>query len=105
MYQGQSLRVTLLEDGLAELCFDRQDSAINKFDSGTVAELAQATAAIRAHGGVRGVLLSSAKDSFIVGADIFEFPPLFAGPSEALAAFNAEQNAVFSAFEIGRAHV
>ncbi|HHH7444920.1 TPA: fatty acid oxidation complex subunit alpha FadB [Escherichia coli] len=99
MYQGQSLRVTLLEDGLAELCFDRQDSAINKFDSGTVAELAQATAAIRAHGGVRGVLLSSAKDSFIVGADIFEFPPLFAGPSEALAAFNAEQNAVFSAFE------
>lgn len=38
MYQGQSLRVTLLEDGLAELCFDRQDSAINKFDSGTVAE-------------------------------------------------------------------
>lgn len=99
MYQGQSLRLTLLDDGLVELCFDRQGSAINKFDNGTVSELAQATAAIKAHGSVRGVLLTSAKDSFIVGADIFEFPPLFAGPSEALIAFNAAQNAVFSAFE------
>ncbi|RJG00660.1 fatty acid oxidation complex subunit alpha FadB [Noviherbaspirillum sedimenti] len=99
MYQGHALRVINLFDGLVELCFDRTHSAVNKFDMQTVAELKEATDAIRKANGIRGILVSSAKENFIVGADIFEFPPLFAGQASKLAELNCSQNAVFCGFE------
>src|SRR6185312_6429880 len=99
MFEGQCLRVGLRDDGFAELCFDRRNEAINKFDVRTVDELKAATAAIRAVAGVRGVLVTSAKEAFIVGADIFEFTALFAQPQAHVEAYIAAQNAVFTAFE------
>jgi 3-hydroxyacyl-CoA dehydrogenase/enoyl-CoA hydratase/3-hydroxybutyryl-CoA epimerase/enoyl-CoA isomerase len=99
MYRGKSIRVELLADGIAELCFDREGEPINKFDRHTVAELQAATAAIRGAGNVRGVLVSSSKNAFIVGADIFEFSGLFALPEAQIAGFIAGQNAAFSGFE------
>ena len=39
MFRGQSLRVELHGAGIAELCFDRQNESINKFDARTVAAL------------------------------------------------------------------
>ena len=100
MFEGQCLRVGLRADGFAELCFDRRGDAINKFDVQTVDELRSATQAIRtAAGSVRGVLVTSAKDAFIVGADIFEFTALFAHPEAEIEAYIARQNAVFTAFE------
>ena len=67
MFQGESIRVSALEEGFVELCFDRKDDAINKFDKRTVSELQQAITAASAHEGLRGVLITSAKQSFIVG--------------------------------------
>ena len=99
MFEGQCLRVGLRADGFAELCFDRRGEAINKFDVRTVDELQSATQAIRAAGSARGVLVTSAKDTFIVGADIFEFTALFAKSVEEIEAYIARQNAVFTAFE------
>src|SRR5882757_2783147 len=99
MFRGQFVRVELQGEGIAELCFDRQNESINKFDVGTVNELKSATDAIRASPAVRGVLMTSAKDVFIVGADIFEFTSLFAQPPAQIEAHIAQQNAVFSAFE------
>jgi 3-hydroxyacyl-CoA dehydrogenase/enoyl-CoA hydratase/3-hydroxybutyryl-CoA epimerase/enoyl-CoA isomerase len=99
MFEGQCLRVALRDDGFAELCFDRRGEAINKFDVQTVDELRSATQAIRAGGTARGVLVTSAKDAFIVGADIFEFTALFAHPPAYIEAYIAKQNAVFTAFE------
>lgn len=99
MFEGQCLRVELRDDGFAELCFDRRNEAINKFDVRTVDELKAATGAIRAAAGVRGVLVTSAKEAFIVGADIFEFTALFAQPQAYVEAYIAAQNAVFTAFE------
>jgi 3-hydroxyacyl-CoA dehydrogenase/enoyl-CoA hydratase/3-hydroxybutyryl-CoA epimerase/enoyl-CoA isomerase len=99
MFQGQSVRVDLDRTGIAELCFDRRDEAINKLDARTIAELKTATEAIRAATGVRGVLVTSAKEAFIVGADIFEFTSLFALPEASLAAHIAGLNVVFCAFE------
>jgi len=78
MFDGQCLRVGMRADGFVELCFDRRGEAINKFDVRTVDELQSATQAIRAAGNARGVMVTSAKDTFIVGADIFEFTALFA---------------------------
>lgn len=32
MYQGQSIQVTKLDGGIAELCFDNKTDSVNKFD-------------------------------------------------------------------------
>ena len=104
MFQGKSLWVDLRDGDIVELCFDRAalgaaGESINKFDVRTVEELGAATKVIREAGKVRGVLVTSAKDAFIVGADIFEFTTLFARPPAEIEAHIAAQNAVFSGFE------
>ena len=99
MFQGQSIRVTRLPGDLAELCFDRQGEPINKFDSRTVSELAQAGVALAGDGKLKGLLVTSAKDVFIVGADITEFGKNFGGTEEAIASWAYEANKAFSAIE------
>jgi 3-hydroxyacyl-CoA dehydrogenase/enoyl-CoA hydratase/3-hydroxybutyryl-CoA epimerase/enoyl-CoA isomerase len=96
MYQGQTLHLTRLDNQLVELCFDRKGEAVNKFDALTVEELRIACKTIRDSNDVLGLVLTSAKDSFIVGADIFEFTRLFARPESELAAYNLAQNQVFN---------
>lgn len=99
MYQGNSIQVTKLDGGIAELKFDRASDAINKFDAGTIKELNEATAAIAADGGVTGLLVTSGKDVFIVGADITEFGAAFQQPEEEIAKWAFEANKVFMALE------
>ena len=99
MYRGKSIRVELLADGIAELCFDRDGESVNKFDCRTVDELAAATAAIRGAPGLRGVLVTSAKGVFIAGADIFEFAGIFAGSEAGVLAHITGQNAAFTGFD------
>ena len=103
MFQGQSLHVRALNDGVVEIVFDRQGDAINKFDGRTVEEFRQATGAIAAavasNGSVRGVLVTSAKKVFIVGADITEFGRMFQQPMADLVASIGRSNEAFNAFE------
>jgi len=76
MFKGNSLSVTMLDNGIAEINFDLQGESVNKFDSATVAELNQAITAIEQASDVKGVLVSSGKGVFVVGADITEFIPM-----------------------------
>ncbi|GAC1626209.1 MAG: fatty acid oxidation complex subunit alpha FadB [Nevskia sp.] len=99
MYQGKSIQVTQLDGGIAELKFDRAGDAINKFDAGTIKELGEATAAIAAGSGIKGLLVTSGKDVFIVGADITEFGKSFQMPEDEIAKWATETNKVFSAIE------
>ncbi|ARN19725.1 fatty acid oxidation complex subunit alpha FadB [Piscinibacter gummiphilus] len=99
MFQGDSIQVRRLDDGFAELCFDRQGDAINKLDARTVDEFQRATSVIAADGDVRGVLVSSAKDVFIVGADIAEFGEMFKQPAEHMARDVYAKNGIINAFE------
>ena len=100
MFQGQSLRLApLAEAGFFELCFDRQGESINKFDERTVDELRQATELLAAEPSLRGVLVTSAKNVFIVGADITEFGHKFNKPAEQIAEDVLRSNDVFVAFE------
>ena len=99
MYQGQSIRCSQLDGGIVELCFDREGESINKFDARTVRELQEAGDAIKAAGGVKGLIVTSAKDGFIVGADITEFGANFALSEEEIANWAFEANKVFSAIE------
>lgn len=99
MFKGQTIRVTKLDEGFVELCFDRNNAAINKFDKLTIGELRQATKLIADNAEVRGVLVSSGKDVFIVGADINEFGTMFKLSTEDLVLDVLGSNAVFNAFE------
>ena len=99
MFEGKSVRASLGKEGIVELCFDAQGQSVNKLDVGTVDEIAAATKAIAASGAARGVLVTSAKDVFIVGADIFEFTSLFMQPEAMIEAHIARVNRVFTAFE------
>lgn len=99
MYQGKSLRVQELGDGFVELCFDRESEAINKLDKLTVRELGEAVASLGGYPGLRGLLVTSAKDVFIVGADITEFAQLFSLPGAAIAEDVSGSNQSFLALE------
>ncbi|MEH6650681.1 MAG: fatty acid oxidation complex subunit alpha FadB [Motiliproteus sp.] len=88
IYQGKSFKVHQLDDNVVELQFDLEGSAINVFDQQALNELPQAIAAIKAQPTLGGVLISSAKDTFIVGADIKMFGAAFQKSDEELIAFN-----------------
>ncbi len=84
IFKGNAVTVQMLDAGIAELNFDLQGESVNKFDSVTVAELDQAITAIEGVAELKGVLATSSKGVFIVGADISEFVPLFSvGPEAA----------------------
>jgi len=99
IYQGNCVRVQKIGDDYAELCFDRQGDAINKLDLRTMTQLAEAVAAIAATPNLRGVLITSAKDVFIVGADITEFGETFKLPTRDLVAYNMRSNEALLALE------
>ncbi|MBK0004130.1 fatty acid oxidation complex subunit alpha FadB [Erwinia sp. S38] len=98
LYQGETLSLYWLEDGIAELVFNAPGS-VNKLDTRTVASLGEAIAVLEQLPQLRGVLLSSAKPAFIVGADITEFLSLFTVPAEQLAEWLAFANGIFNRLE------
>ncbi|GAB5386009.1 MAG: fatty acid oxidation complex subunit alpha FadB [Aliiglaciecola sp.] len=98
IFEGKSLCAKLLDNGIAELVFDAQGS-VNKFDQQTVSELDHATQALASNDQVKGVLVRSAKSTFIVGADITEFTGLFALAEEEVLSWVAKTSQVFDRFE------
>ncbi|MFA3791594.1 fatty acid oxidation complex subunit alpha FadB [Aliiglaciecola sp. SL4] len=98
IFEGKSLCAKLLDNGLAELVFDAQGS-VNKFDQQTVNELDQATQALAANSDIKGLLVRSAKSTFIVGADITEFTGLFDMPEEKVLHWVEQSSQVFDRFE------
>jgi hypothetical protein len=80
LYSGAAIRVECLADRFAELCFDRREGSVNKFDHQTVAELMDAIGVLERLPDLRGVLVTSGKPDSIVGADIREFGATFALP-------------------------
>ncbi len=99
-FSGNAITVQSTDDGIAELCFDLQDESVNKFNALTLDELKEATTAIAADTSIKGVIVTSGKPVFIVGADITEFGALFGGSEESvrekILGINFE---IFNAFE------
>jgi 3-hydroxyacyl-CoA dehydrogenase/enoyl-CoA hydratase/3-hydroxybutyryl-CoA epimerase/enoyl-CoA isomerase len=99
MFAGDCMRVVPLEGGIVELCFDRTGESINKLDAKAVAEFDRAVQSIAGDSGVRGVLVTSAKDVFIVGADITEFGRKFRCTADVVARDVLASNQIFVRFE------
>ena len=98
-YEGQDVKVLPLDDGFVELRFDLSGESVNKFNAPTLGELRQAVADLRARREPRGLLITSGKDVFCVGADVTEFLSHFGRSEEELARWLLETDAVFSAIE------
>ncbi|MGH6847749.1 MAG: fatty acid oxidation complex subunit alpha FadB [Methylocella sp.] len=96
-FEGQTIKVEIQDGGLAELRFERRNEAVNKLDALTFGELRRALDGIKATPAIKGVSITSAKDNFIVGADIFEFTCVFKRPEKDIAAFVGANSAIITA--------
>lgn len=98
IYQANTLQVTELKEGIAELRFCAP-SSVNKLDLATLESLDQALDILTARSELNGLILNSDKDAFIVGADITEFLGLFAKPEEELDEWLQFANRIFNKLE------
>lgn len=99
IYQGDAISVKTVGDQVAELTFDLKDESINKLSSAVVRELGEAVEALQQEGELKGLLISSAKDAFIVGADIKEFHEIFDKGEDFLVEMNQKVHGIFNAIE------
>ena len=98
-YSGPAFSVSALGDGLVELKFDLAGESVNKLSATAIRDFDAATRAIAADPTVKGVVVTSGKAVFIVGADITEFGAMFAAGEEAVAKGVLEVNRVLCRFE------
>jgi 3-hydroxyacyl-CoA dehydrogenase/enoyl-CoA hydratase/3-hydroxybutyryl-CoA epimerase/enoyl-CoA isomerase len=97
-YSGTRIQLTI-NDSIAELCFNNEEGSVNKFDRDTLTQLRAATDLLKAETSVKGLIVTSAKRDFIVGADILEFGELFKDTEEQLIQWMTDANAIFSDIE------
>jgi 3-hydroxyacyl-CoA dehydrogenase/enoyl-CoA hydratase/3-hydroxybutyryl-CoA epimerase/enoyl-CoA isomerase len=96
IYQSEQLTIQRLDGDIAELHFDLQGESVNKFDQATVASLTAGLDALEAEKGIKGLLVTSGKPVFIVGADVTEFTGLFGASKEEIKPFTAPNNVNFN---------
>ena len=98
-YQGKAISCQPLGDGIVEMRFDLQGESVNKFNRLTVEEFRQVVDGLAAEAGIKGLLITSGKSVFIVGADITEFLDHFDETEEDIVAGVREQNRIFCGLE------
>ena len=99
MFEGNTLSLTTLDNDYAEIKFDSQSGSVNKFNVETLAELRQAMDMLKQQQGIKGLLLSSGKSVFVVGADITEFKGMFSASKEQFVEAAYVVNELFSEIE------
>jgi len=99
IYSGSAISVAAVGDGIAELKLDLSGESVNKLNRATLQEFDAATQAIAKDASVKGVIVTSGKAVFIVGADITEFGGMFAKGEESIAANVLGVDHMFSRFE------
>ncbi|CAM5199234.1 fatty acid oxidation complex subunit alpha FadB [Oligella ureolytica] len=99
IYSGPAITVQMLEDGIAEFKFDLKNESVNKFNRVTLDDFAAAVQAVKADPQIKGLLVTSAKNFFIVGADITEFGDVFAHGRDYIKNWVMDIHRTFNSFE------
>ncbi len=99
LMEGKAIQLAAIEPGLYELVFASRDDSVNKLNQATMAELQQAVTTLKSQDDLKGLLIRSDKDSFIVGADITEFVGLFSAGEDEIVSGLLQMNAVFNSIE------
>ncbi|MZI93852.1 fatty acid oxidation complex subunit alpha FadB [Vibrio sp. CAIM 722] len=98
LYQTSNLYLKARDNHIVELCFSSK-SSVNKLDLQTLQHLDEALDILHQHKTVKGLIITTDKDSFIVGADITQFLSLFTQPEEVLSYWLVYANSVFNKLE------
>lgn len=99
IFQGKAIRASEIEGGFVEVTFDLQGDSVNKLNQMTLAELRDVVTQLSQMPDVKGALFSSAKDCFIVGADITEFSQMFDQSEEAIVEHLLSLHEIFNTIE------
>ncbi|MCK0746361.1 fatty acid oxidation complex subunit alpha FadB [Chromohalobacter nigrandesensis] len=99
IYQGNAITVVQRDDGIAMLTFDAQGESVNTLSSKMIEEFEAALAALGEATNVKGLVITSAKDAFIVGADITEFHGMFQRDEDFLVDMNTRVHRIFNTLE------
>lgn len=99
IHTGNAITVQMLSDGIAEFHFDLQDESVNKFNRATIEDFKAAIEAVKANRNVKGLIVTSGKSTFIVGADITEFGDNFAQGETAIVEWLLPVHEIFNSFE------
>jgi 3-hydroxyacyl-CoA dehydrogenase/enoyl-CoA hydratase/3-hydroxybutyryl-CoA epimerase/enoyl-CoA isomerase len=97
IFDSLAIQVEKLEYNLAHLMFNNQGS-VNVLNQQCLKQLEEALDVIAEHE-FKGLIISSMKPSFIVGADITEFLDLFSASESKLTTWVEEAQAVFNKLE------
>lgn len=98
IYQSSTLFLQERANRIVELCFSTAGS-VNKLDLETLQHLDQALDTLYQYEDLAGLILTTDKASFIVGADITQFLTLFNRPKEELAQWLTFANNLFNRLE------
>lgn len=99
LFDGKCVTCQVDSNNIAEICFDNKESSVNKFNLATLTELQNAVDKVKAENSIKGLLLTSGKDTFIVGADITEFLGRFKAPDDQLESWLLETHSLFNSIE------
>ena len=99
MYSGENVSLTKIENDFIELNFNNSVGSVNKLDKQTLDELYQALASIKQAKNINGLLITSSKDAFIVGADITQFKQMFEASEQQFLESASHINGMMSAIE------
>ena len=99
LYSGQFITLERLENGIVELCFNEQYAIFNKLDTHTLGDLKQASEVLLEDNTITGLLVTSAKTSFILGADITEFQDGFSKDENVIIEAMLSNHSIFNGIE------
>ncbi len=99
IFKGQCITIDKQQSNIAVLTFNHASSSVNKFNRQTLQELYDCVRALKTQKDIQGLLVTSAKKDFIVGADITEFHDYFDKVDEELIGWLLQANETFNAVE------
>jgi len=99
IFAGSHVQLEALADGIIELRFNATDAKVNILSEAALSELRTAVDELKQQSDARGLVISSTKDSFILGADITEFLHTFAGPQETIIEYLNQVHDIFRDIE------
>ena len=98
LYKSDSFEVAFIKDNIAEFKFCVAGS-VNTLSQQTLKDCASALKELDANSDIKGMIFTSDKEHFIIGADIFEFLPTFTKPEAELVTWIKDATDVFDALE------
>ena len=98
-FDGRAIQLLLKEPGFVELRFDLKGESVNKFNQLTLGELNDCLGLLEHTKDLKGLIVTSGKSGFIVGADINEFLPMFKKSESELTGWIGKAQAVFNRLE------